>query len=227
MAKKVEERLDLVDQELHKLPVIEENLSLLTKSTEQTNSQIEKQHPQQQVILKYIEVVVISFDGLALDWYQSHDKREAFKDWADLKHRMLVQFQSIRDGMLIGKFLSIKQKTRVEEYRNRFDKLLAPVAFLHIAVLEETFMNGLSRWLKTEVKCLELVGLAQMMKLTLKIENREMMRKECGLKSVNGGNFPFNLPTAKNTITVTTNENTNRGKLADENYNTQRSDNRG
>uniref|UniRef100_A0A9I9E6W0 Uncharacterized protein n=1 Tax=Cucumis melo TaxID=3656 RepID=A0A9I9E6W0_CUCME len=90
---------------------------------------------------------------------------------------------------------------RVEEYRNRFDKLLAPVAFLHIAVLEETFMNGLSRWLKTEVKCLELVGLAQMMKLTLKIENREMMRKECGLKSVYGGNFPFNLPTAKNTIT--------------------------
>lgn len=58
MAKKVEERLDLVDQELHKLPVIEENLSLLTKSTEQTNSQIEKQHPQQQVILKYIEGII-------------------------------------------------------------------------------------------------------------------------------------------------------------------------
>ncbi|KAA0065533.1 transposon Tf2-1 polyprotein isoform X1 [Cucumis melo var. makuwa] len=44
-------------------------------------------------------------------------------------------------------------------------------------------MNGLSPWLKSEVETLEPVGLAQIMKLALKIENREMVRKECGLSS--------------------------------------------
>ena len=34
-------------------------------------------------------------------------------------------------------------------------------------------MNGLSPWLKLEVDVLELRGLVQMMKLALKIENRE------------------------------------------------------
>lgn len=103
---------------------------------------------------------VISFDGPALDWYRSRDEREAFKDWADLVQRMLIRFRSIRDGTSVGRFLSIKQETTVEEYRNWFDKLLALVAFLQTVVLEETFMNGLSPWLKTKVECLEPVGLA-------------------------------------------------------------------
>ncbi|KAA0037564.1 aminoacyl-tRNA ligase [Cucumis melo var. makuwa] len=71
----------------------------------------------------------------------------------------------------------------VEEYRNRFDKLLALVAFLPTVVLEETFMNGLNTWLKSKVETLEPIGLAQMMKLALKIENRELIRRECRLVS--------------------------------------------
>ncbi|KAA0045136.1 ty3-gypsy retroelement transposase [Cucumis melo var. makuwa] len=47
-------------------------------------------------------------------------------------------------------------------------------------------MNGLSPWLKTEVDVLEPCGFAQMMKLALKIENRERVRKDCGLISVYG-----------------------------------------
>ena len=34
---------------------------------------------------KKMIVYVISFDGLALDWYRSQEEREKFKDWADLK----------------------------------------------------------------------------------------------------------------------------------------------
>lgn len=57
-------------------------------------------------------VAVISFDGSMLDWYQLHDEREAFKDWADLKQRMLIRFRSIKDGTLVRRFLSIKQKKK-------------------------------------------------------------------------------------------------------------------
>ncbi|TYK16932.1 transposon Tf2-1 polyprotein isoform X1 [Cucumis melo var. makuwa] len=99
--------------------------------------------------------------------------------------------------MLVGRFLTIKQETTVEEYWNRFDKYLGLMAFLQAMVLEETFMNGLSPWLKTEVEVLEPRRLAQMMKLTLKIDNREKVSKECGLISVYGSKFQYNLPKAK------------------------------
>ncbi|TYK30578.1 transposon Tf2-1 polyprotein isoform X1 [Cucumis melo var. makuwa] len=247
-----------MEQEMKRLPVIEENIALLSKSIAEMNSQIDKQSQQQQVILKYIEgiirddsprrktkegstsqvttagtnppttvekpkvetkteeertwdrskfkkvempvfdgtdpnswlfradryfkihnlsdsekltVAVISFDGPALDWY--------------------------REGTLVGRFLTIKQETTVEEYRNRFDKLLAPVAFLPTVVLEETFMNGLNSWLKSET--LEPNGLAQMMKWALKIENRELVRKECGLISAYDIKTTYKSQQTKNT----------------------------
>ena len=94
---------------------------------------------------------VISFDEPALDWYQLNDKLERFKNWENLKQRLLIQFRTIRDGTLVGRFLTIKQEMTVKEYRNRFNKYLASVAFLQTVVLEETFMNGLSPWLKAEV----------------------------------------------------------------------------
>ncbi|KAA0054240.1 peroxidase 64 [Cucumis melo var. makuwa] len=43
-------------------------------------------------------------------------------------------------------------------------------------------MNGLSPWIKIEVECWEPVGLAQMMKLAQHLENKELMRREAGLK---------------------------------------------
>ncbi|KAA0053502.1 ty3-gypsy retroelement transposase [Cucumis melo var. makuwa] len=115
---------------------------------------------------------VISFDGSTLNW----------------------------DGTLVGRFLAIKQETTVEEYCNRFDKLVAPVPFLHKEVLEETFMNGLSPWLKAKVECLEPIGLTQMMKLALKIDNREVIRREAGLKSVYGGKYQITLPNDKSNL---------------------------
>ncbi|KAA0045135.1 transposon Tf2-1 polyprotein isoform X1 [Cucumis melo var. makuwa] len=189
--------------ELKKLLVMEENMSLISKSIENINAQMEKQQTQRQAILKYIEgiirenavtmvelegspsggmgsdsttemlageskgewksevdkafnrskfkkvkmpifngkspdswlfradryfkihnltelekmsVAIISFDGLTLDWYRSQDERQSFKSWDDLKQKMLTRFRMIRDGTLVGRFLTIKQETTVEEY---------------------------------------------------------------------------------------------------------------
>lgn len=118
-------------------------------------------------------VAVVSFDGAASNWYRSQEERNEFKDWADLKQRLLVRFQSIREGSICGRFLAIKQESTVEEYRNLFDnkKLViapfsvAPLPELPNKVLEKTFMNGLIPWIKAEVECWEPVRLAQMMKL--------------------------------------------------------------
>ncbi|KAA0034820.1 ty3-gypsy retrotransposon protein [Cucumis melo var. makuwa] len=121
---------------------------------------------------------------------------------------MLVRFRATREGTLVGRFLTIKQKTTVEEYRNRFDKLLAPVAFLPTMVLEETFMNGLNPWLKSEVETLEPNGLAQMMKLALKIENRELVRKEYALISAYDTKTTYKSQQPKNVGSVAAKEGT-------------------
>ncbi|TYK25904.1 Ty3/gypsy retrotransposon protein [Cucumis melo var. makuwa] len=152
-----------------------------------------------------LTIAVISFDRPALDWYRLQEER-AFKGWDNLKQKTLVRFWAIHDGRLVGRFLTIKLETIVEEYRNRFDKLLAPVAFLPTVVLEEMFMNGLNPWLKSEVETLEPVRLAQMMKLALKIENRELVRKECGLISAYDIKALYKNQQPKNMVTAAAKE---------------------
>lgn len=148
--------------ELPKLPAIEENLMLLAKNIE------------------------ISFDGAALDWYRSHEERDPFKDWVELKQRLLVHFRLVREGPICGQFLAIKQETTVEEYCNLFDKLVALLPHLLKEVLEETFMNGLTPWIKAEVEFWEPVGLPQMIKLTQRVENCEITQREANLKNIEG-----------------------------------------
>ena len=65
MAKKSEERLDFVKQEileihteLKKLPAMKENMSLISKSIENINIQMEKQQTQQQTMLKFIKGII-------------------------------------------------------------------------------------------------------------------------------------------------------------------------
>ncbi|KAA0055926.1 transposon Tf2-1 polyprotein isoform X1 [Cucumis melo var. makuwa] len=72
--------------------------------------------------------------------------------------------------------------------------------------LEETFMKGLSPWLKSEVETWEPTGLAQMMKMALKIENREMVRKECGLSSVYDSKATQRTANARNASATAANE---------------------
>ena len=53
-------------------------------------------------------MAIINFDVPSLDWYHSQNERETFKDWNDLKQKMLTRFQTIRDGSLVGRFFTIK-----------------------------------------------------------------------------------------------------------------------
>lgn len=102
---------------------------------------------------KMIVVAVISFDGTALDWCQSQEEQDPFKDWQDLKQRLMIRFRSVSEGSIYRKFLAIRQEITVEEYRNLFDKLVVSLPQLPKEVLEETFMNGPSPWIKAEVEC--------------------------------------------------------------------------
>ena len=135
-------------------------------------------------------VATISFDGPALNWYRSQEERDKFLSWSNLKERLLVRFRSSMDGTILGKFLRIKQETIVEEYRNLFDKLIAPLSDIQESVVEDTFMNGLLPWIRAEVAFCRPKGLAEMMQIAQLVENRELIRNEANLKGFADGKYP-------------------------------------
>lgn len=98
----------------------------------------------------------------------------------------------------------------MEEFWNLFDKSVAPLPFLQKAVLEEKFMNGLKPWIKADMECWEPMGLAQMMKLAQKIENREVIMGESSFKRAADGKFQVSA-SFKPQIPVISNDNKSGG----------------
>ncbi|KAA0062488.1 Transposon Tf2-6 polyprotein [Cucumis melo var. makuwa] len=135
-------------------------------------------------------VSAISFDGPALNWYRSQEERDKFVSWSNLKERMLVWFRSTTEGTICGRFLWIKQETTIEEYRNLFDKLVAPLSDFQERVVEETFMNGLFLWIMAKVAFCRPKGLAKTIEIAQLVENKEMIRGEANLSGFSGGKYP-------------------------------------
>ncbi|KAA0038305.1 ty3-gypsy retrotransposon protein [Cucumis melo var. makuwa] len=135
-------------------------------------------------------VSTICFDGPALNWYRSQEEREKSVSWTNLKERLLVRFQSTREGTVCGRFLRIQQETTVEEYRNLFDKLVEPLSDLEDQVVEETFMTGLFPWIRAEVIPCRPKGLAEMMLTAQLVENKEILRNEANLSGYAGRKHP-------------------------------------
>ncbi|KAL4035846.1 hypothetical protein IC575_004554 [Cucumis melo] len=149
-------------------------------------------------------VSTISFDDPALNWYRSQEEREKFTSWANLKERLLVRFRSSRDGTVLGRFLRVKQESTVDNYRNLFDKLVAPLSDVPDPVVEDTFMNGLFPWIRAEVRICRPKGLAEMMEFAQLVENREIKRNEANLNNLAGGKyFQQNTTTAERRQTPT------------------------
>ncbi|KAL0533794.1 hypothetical protein IC582_028065 [Cucumis melo] len=136
---------------------------------------------------KKMLVSTVSFDGPALNWYRSQEERDKFTSWSNMKERLLVRFRSNKDGTISGQFLRIKQESTVEEYINLFDKMVAPVNDLPERVIEDTFMNGLLPWVRSEVVFCRPKGLAEMMEVAQMVENREIVRTEAKLSGYSGG----------------------------------------
>ncbi|KAL0542645.1 hypothetical protein IC582_008834 [Cucumis melo] len=132
-------------------------------------------------------VSTISFDGPALNWYRSQEERNKFVSWSNMKERLLIRFRSSKDGTIGGQFLRIKQEGSVEEYINLFDKMVAPVNDLPEWVIEDTFMNGLLPWVRSEVVFCRPKGLAEMMEAAQMVENRELVRMEAKMSGYSGG----------------------------------------
>ncbi|KAA0049858.1 transposon Tf2-1 polyprotein isoform X1 [Cucumis melo var. makuwa] len=86
--------------------------------------------------------------------------------------------------------IRINSETTVDEYRNLFDKLVAPLCDVQESIIEDTFMNGLFPWIRAEVAFCRLKGFAEMMEVAQLVENRELIRNEANLNGFAGGKYP-------------------------------------
>ncbi|TYK28503.1 Ty3/gypsy retrotransposon protein [Cucumis melo var. makuwa] len=132
-------------------------------------------------------VSTVSFDGPALNWFRSQEERDRFTSWSNMKERLLVRFRSNKDGTISGQFLRVKQESTVEEYINLFDKMVAPVNDLPERVIQDTFMNGLLLWVRSEVFFYRPKSLAEMMEVAQMVENREIARTEAKMSGYSRG----------------------------------------
>ncbi|TYK15001.1 transposon Tf2-1 polyprotein isoform X1 [Cucumis melo var. makuwa] len=57
------------------------------------------------------------FDGAALDWYRSHEKRKLFVNWEDLKRRLIVRFRSGREGSIMGRKDFLQATCKVKDQK--------------------------------------------------------------------------------------------------------------
>lgn len=87
-------------------------------------------------------MAVISFESATLDWYRAREECALFTSWNELKLQLLEHFRSAKQNSMCGQFLTIKQEAIVEEYHNRFDRLVALLPQFSNEVLENTFLNG-------------------------------------------------------------------------------------
>ncbi|KAA0049930.1 transposon Tf2-1 polyprotein isoform X1 [Cucumis melo var. makuwa] len=121
--------------------------------------------------------------------------------------------RSSRDGTILGKFLQVKQESTVDDYRNLFDKLVAPLSDVPDPVVEDTFMNGLFPWIRAEVILCRPKGLAEMTEFAQLVKNREIVWNEANLNNLVGGKY-----FQQNTINNRTSANTHSDNKTNTNF---------
>ena len=117
----------------------------------------------------------------------------------------------MRKGSLYGRFLRIQQTATVDEYRNLFDKWVAPLSDLSEKVVEETFMSGLKPWIQVEMDFCKPQGLAQIMRIAHKVENIEDIRRETKLPGYSGEKTVSSYSSAKTNTNMNVGENKGGG----------------
>lgn len=88
---------------------------------------------------------------------------------------MLKRFLSTQERTTYEKFLAILQEGTVAEYRHQFEVMAAPLKDISEQILEGVFMNGLRVEIQAEVRIRQPVGLARIMNLAQRVEDRDLI----------------------------------------------------
>lgn len=118
-----------------------------------------------------LRVVRLCFTGDALLWFRWERSRNPFRNWGQLKHRVLEQYSTITDVTAAEKLLTLQQEGTVKAFNREFISL--DVLEIADSVLEIAYSNGLKSKIRAGMKMFDPRNLDQMMKMAKKVEEWE------------------------------------------------------
>jgi len=119
--------------------------------------------------------IAVSLDGDVLSWLQWTEAKTSIQSWQQFQEQLLLRFRSTQEGNLCKKFLAMKQRETVAEFKREFEMLAAPLREISNVVSESTFVYRLRPEIRVEVRLLGPKGLGPIMEVAQKIEDRNMI----------------------------------------------------
>ncbi|CAH9075070.1 unnamed protein product, partial [Cuscuta epithymum] len=119
-----------------------------------------------------IDVAVLAMEDQALSWFQWWERQAAHQNWESFTRALTRRFQPDMVNDPLGPLFSLKQKATIQEYRDRFEKVIASQGHLTEEVLKAAFLKGLRRDIKAELKLHHTRTLAEVMDTASAIENK-------------------------------------------------------
>lgn len=94
----------------------------------------------------------ICFEGKALNWFQWLEARTERITWLMVQRALFDCFQNAASENSYEVLMSLKQTQSVEEYREQFELISAPLRHAKEVVLLGAFINGLKDEIRAEVR---------------------------------------------------------------------------
>lgn len=124
-----------------------------------------------------LEAAAVCLDGDALAWFQWEEGHRPFCRWSEFKTMILEGFLQSREGSVCERLLALRQDGTVREYRRQFEMLATHMTDIPDSVLEGSFVNGLKQEIRAEVLMMQPNGLARIMDLAQRVEDRNTTLK--------------------------------------------------
>ncbi|GAU48626.1 hypothetical protein TSUD_405850 [Trifolium subterraneum] len=142
-----------------------------------------------------VDAVVLAMEEKALNWFQWWEEQTPLRNWEEFKVAVLKRFQPGLLNNPLGPLLSLRQKSSVMEYRDKFEQLVAPLRRDDRVMLDSIFLNGLKEEIQAELKLYESHDLTELMDRALLIEERNevTLKRGAGWRD-RGANHRFKDP---------------------------------
>ncbi|KAF7826330.1 Retrotransposable element Tf2 [Senna tora] len=129
-----------------------------------------------------LDAVAVCMEGKTLNWLQWLEVRKPVQRWSDFKTKLLRRFHQSQQGNGYEILMAHKQTSDVDEYRERFELLSAPLKEATEEMLIGFYQNGLKEEVRAELRMTQAQNLLDIMDMSQKIEERnevvEKLREE-------------------------------------------------
>ena len=125
-----------------------------------------------------LDATILGLENRALNWFQWREARAPIHSWEELKQELLARFHPSQHGNSYVMLMALRQTLGVAEYIERFELLSALISSCEEEMLKATFLNGLKLEIKADLRLMKLTTLAELMDMSLKLEERDLIKTQ-------------------------------------------------